>query len=328
MTTDSPNSPIATVADGVGPRATEAFAAIGNQTRLAILLALWRAYDPLNEGNAVQFSDLRESVGLRDSGQFTYHLNQLQGQFIRKTDGGYQLRQAGLKIVQAIIASAGFEDPTFDLVEIGTMCQLCGAPVAATYRNETLYMVCTGCSGFYEGDGDQPETFLTGMPLDPAAVSERTPEELVHAAKVRANNTIKAMTEGVCEKCAGVMTTKLLICEDHTETGVCSNCHRRVGLMVKFRCGTCKASAQVPPRTLIVLHPAVLAFYYAHGVLMQYEVKDFESILLRDSLVSVHRQALISTDPVRIEVTIEYEGDGLRLTLDENLDVVDIAETD
>jgi DNA-binding transcriptional ArsR family regulator len=47
----------------------EAFAVVGNETRLAILEALWRSPE-----RPVTFSDLRRRVGMRDSAQFNYHL--------------------------------------------------------------------------------------------------------------------------------------------------------------------------------------------------------------------------------------------------------------
>jgi DNA-binding transcriptional ArsR family regulator len=50
----------------------EAFAALGDPTRIAILRALFE--DP-HEPTA--FSDLRRAVGVRDSGQFNYHLGEL-----------------------------------------------------------------------------------------------------------------------------------------------------------------------------------------------------------------------------------------------------------
>jgi hypothetical protein len=82
-------------AGAAGERATEAFATLGNETRLSILLALWEAYEPFVATNAVAFSELRERVGMRDSGQFNYHLDKLRGHFVRKTDAGYELRRAG-----------------------------------------------------------------------------------------------------------------------------------------------------------------------------------------------------------------------------------------
>lgn len=76
-------SPLEAVAKRVGERTTEAFESLGNVTRLAIQLALWEAKKPgppLSELSdpPVSFSELRECVGMRDSGQLNYHLDKLK----------------------------------------------------------------------------------------------------------------------------------------------------------------------------------------------------------------------------------------------------------
>ena len=76
--------------------AEEAFSALGNQTRMQILLALWRAYDPFASDNAVPFSELFEAVGVDDSGQFNYHLGKLRERFVTRRETGYELTPVGL----------------------------------------------------------------------------------------------------------------------------------------------------------------------------------------------------------------------------------------
>lgn len=61
----------------------DAFAALSDSNRVAILEALWEA-----DGHEASFSDLRSAVGMRDSGQFNYHLGKLTDQFVRQTDDG------------------------------------------------------------------------------------------------------------------------------------------------------------------------------------------------------------------------------------------------
>lgn len=92
--TPSTKAPLEAVADTVGERTTEGFEMLGSNTRLAILLALWQAQDPSPPPSEqsdpdVSFSALRERVGIRDSGQFNYHLDKLVGTFVEQTDAGY-----------------------------------------------------------------------------------------------------------------------------------------------------------------------------------------------------------------------------------------------
>jgi len=63
----------------------DAFSLVANETRMDVLKALWEADGPRS------FSALRERVGVRDSGQFNYHLGKLVGHFVRKTADGYRL---------------------------------------------------------------------------------------------------------------------------------------------------------------------------------------------------------------------------------------------
>jgi DNA-binding transcriptional ArsR family regulator len=308
-------------------RAIEAFAALGNETRLAILLALWEAYEPDAPDEGVSFSTLRERVGVRDSGRFNYHLEELVDRFVRETGDGYTLRRAGQRLVRTVIAGTGIEEPTLEPVEIDVGCPFCRATTILTYEDGRLYRVCTECRGGYQGTDERPDGYLTGMPLDPAGFVDRTPEELWAAALVRAHQDMKTTLEGVCDECSGPIARSLAVCEDHDPDpdGVCEACGRSLEVIGYLGCRVCKNCHVTPPRTLVMHHPAVVAFYHERGVALQYETDDFEGVRRRAELVGEHEQEVVSTDPDRVEVTVRYEGDGLRLTLDEELNVARIA---
>lgn len=76
----------------------EAFAVLGNETRIAILQALERADEPL------AYSDLKRQVEVCDSGRFNYHLEKLIGHFVERSDEGYWLRTVGERAAKAVIA--------------------------------------------------------------------------------------------------------------------------------------------------------------------------------------------------------------------------------
>ena len=54
--------------DRPGFEPAEAFALLGNETRMDILQALWEAHDPFAERNGLAFSGLFDRVGITDSG--------------------------------------------------------------------------------------------------------------------------------------------------------------------------------------------------------------------------------------------------------------------
>jgi DNA-binding transcriptional ArsR family regulator len=322
---NSTDSPLEAAAGAAGPRATEAFAILGNETRLAILLALWEAYEPWAAGTAVPFSELRRRVGMRDGSQFNYHLKQLVGHFVRKTDDGYELRRAGHQLVRTVIAGAGLEDAEFEPTEINRDCHLCGAPTAITYDDEWLFWICTECDGLFGNRDGHPEGCLAGAALDPAGFTDRRPEELLNAAW--AGGELRSALEGVCDACSGPMDGSLHVCEDHASDGVCPTCERRDAVIARFRCAVCKQHHAMVPWWLVIHHPAVVAFYYDRGVPLQYEgdvsFQPRQELHLRPH----HDQELVAADPPRVRVTIRHEGDELQLTLDEDLDVITVDES-
>lgn len=315
------------VAETVGSSATEAFSVLGNETRLSILLALWEALDPEGTENAVPFSVLRKNVGARDSGRFNYHLDKLAGQFIRKNDDGYELRHAGLRFVQTVIAGAGIDTPSVEATELDKDCKYCGAPTEIFYEDQYLYKVCTACEGCLGAAYDLPDGTITAAPFDPTGLTNRSPEEAYHAAW-SPGVTFLAACEGVCGVCSGPIEASIHICENHASDGVCSNCGRLPAIMTHFRCPVCKHLTAAPPYKLVAYHPAVVGFYYEHGIPLQYEVDDFESIRRRENLLVEHEQELISEEPVQVRVSIQHEDDELHVTFDGQMNVIDVDEGD
>lgn len=313
--TYSADSPLEAAAGVTGARATEAFSVLGNETRLAILLTLWEAFEPWSEETAVRFSELRKCVGMRDKGQFNYHLKRLVGHFVRKTDDGYELQRAGHQVVQTVIAGTGIEDPAFDVTEVNRECTVCGAPTAITYHEERLFHVCTECEGRFGARGQLPEGTLAAADIDPAGVTDREPEELLNASIIRGVCHLQSALKGVCDACSGPMESWLHVCDDHPAEGMCPACERRYVVMARFRCPVCKHYRQFVPSCswLVINHPAVVSFYYDHGIPLRYEGD-----------VDLDHE-LIARNPPRVRVTIRYEGDELALTLDEELSVFAVS---
>jgi|AntRauTorcE11898_2_1112593.scaffolds.fasta_scaffold00054_39 hypothetical protein len=77
-----------------------AFDALASKTRLRILETLHETNDQLS------FTALREAVGIRHGAQFNYHLEQLLGHFVEKTDAGYALGEPGRHAVEIVHSGA------------------------------------------------------------------------------------------------------------------------------------------------------------------------------------------------------------------------------
>lgn len=325
--THTAESPLEAAAGAAGPRATEAFELLANETRLAILLALWEAYDPRATNNVMSFSDLLDRVGYDSPGNFSYHLEQLEGQFIKggPEGDGYELRTTGLKFVRSVVAGAGLHETTHGPSEIDVDCPLCGSRTATTYRDGVMYLVCTECEGRHP-DRHGMDSVLSAMKFDPAGVPDRTPTELLAAVGVAQHRHIRTMFEGLCSACSGPVDAGLEVCSEHNPGGVCPNCGREFSAWVHFQCRVCKDHHGTAPASIPLFHPAVVAFYHDHGVSTQLHADDFERVQRVMELMENHEIAVVSEDPPRVDVTVAYEGDQLRLTIDETVTVVDVSQ--
>lgn len=327
----SPESPLEAAAGAASPRAIDAFKRLGNETRLGILLALWEAYDPHAEDNSLPYSAILDRVQIRDSGQFSYHLNQLLGHFVEETDDGYALRNSGLKIVQTVISGAGLEAASLDPTEIVLSCHRCGAPVELSYEGEYLYHTCTQCEGntgenFTE---DRPVGTLMRWDFNPSGLANRTPGELFVAGMIKALRDFGLLVRGLCPQCTGTVEGSLQICEDHRtgDGAACPACGTRDEIRVQYRCAVCKYGDSYPVDAVIYDHPAVIAFCYDHDIEHTFDLDDPEACARLWEHISARDHQLASTDPVRIRVTVPADEEHLRVTLDESLDVLDVTRS-
>lgn len=320
----SPSGPLDVVGVTVDAAATEAFGLLANEIRLATLLALWESYDPTKTEGAISFSELRRKVGNPDSGQFNYHLGQLEGQFVEATDDGHKLTPEGLKLVQTIIAGTG-RGGTFEPTEIDMECYHCGAPAAITYEKGRLFLICTECEGHFADRDEFPEGALVSQPFPPAALEGREPEEIFAAGVFRLLQIVEMKLGGVCPRCAGVVSSSLQICDSHEpgDRSACSTCGHHANPRLKWICSTCKYEGSGSPGATVILHPAVVSFYHRHGIGIGYNINDVETASAVLELMANHEQELIARDPPRIQVTLEHNGDKLTLILDDSLAVLD-----
>jgi transposase-like protein len=329
---NSDESQLEAAAGAAGTHVVDAFELLSNETRLAILLALWEAYDPHDADDTIAFSKLYDRIDVRDSGNFTYHLNKLVGHFIEETDEGYRLRNTGLKIVQAAITGAGFEENTLPPTEVPMSCYRCGAPVKISYKNQHLYHVCTECEGNTGPDfvDQRPVGTLMMFDFAPAGLTDRTPGDVFLAATIKSLRDFGSLIRGICPECSGPIEESVYICDSHNApTGtVCATCGTGDEVRVRYVCSVCKYGDSYPVHTAIYDHPAVIAFCYNRGIVTTYTLDDPEACGELWDHLPKREYTLVSKDPVRIRISVPADGEVLRLTLDENLTVVDIVEED
>ena len=281
--------------EGVEP--ADAFGLVANETRLAILEALWTADD-----SPVRFSALREDVGMRDSAQFNYHLDKLTDQFVRKVEDGYELRHAGEKVVQAVLAGSFTEHPTLDPIDVGDPCVNCGADLRATYEDERLSITCPDC-GYGHGEYAFP----------PGGLTDRTDEEVLAAFDQRVRHLHCLAKDGVCPECSGRMETTVERADDCCLGGSLTAIHR---------CSQCNHQLCSAVGLALLDDSVVVGFHREHGVSLSERPYWTLSWCVSDDAIE-----LVGEQPQRFEVTIELDDEALTVTLDDDLNVHDTVRS-
>lgn len=302
--------------DGLSPN--QAFGLLADETRMAILRELWDADEPL------AFSDLRDRVGVPDSGNFNYHLGELTGRFVAAVDEGYALREAGSSVVRAMLSGVITSERTYEPTEVEERCPYCGAPAVFSYEDDRLTVRCSSCPGVLDTDEFPRGTFMS-YAFPPAGLEDRTPEAVIDAAHAFYDGKITPMMFGVCPECAGRTTVEIDICREHRidGDGLCDACRTRYKVWSEYQCEHCDYRRRSALWFKLMNHAAVVAFFHEHGDLNKF-------IPLRKltwenaRYISDITETVIDEDPLRIRVAISFEGECLRVTVDEGLEVVDI----
>jgi hypothetical protein len=298
----------------------DAFAVLGDETRLAILRALGEADGP------VAFSDLYDAVDVDDSGQFNYHLDRLVGHFVRKIDAGYHLREPGRQVVEAVLSGVVTDTPTFDRTRVDQTCEYCGSTVEAQWRAGNVELYCTGCAGRYgrrhdAGDaGDADEGYLGRLTLPPAGVRGRDADEIVRTAWTWTNLEVLAFASGICPRCSATVEYDLSVCWEHeTDEGLCQSCDRYHAITVGVSCTNCIYYGSGAAALALLSETAVLDFLTDHG-LDPIAPGDITAV---NSAHEDYEEAILETDPLEARLTLTVDGDRLALTVDDSLTVLE-----
>lgn len=299
-----------------------AFSLLGNETRMEILQVLGNAEEPLS------FSRLREQVGMGNSGQFSYHLNQLAGHFVRTSEDGYELNIAGLRVIEAVLSGAVTENPAIGPTQIDLQCPRCDAPVKISYQGDWVALSCTECSGTYKDDHrDLHQTiipdemlgagYLGGVALPPAGIPGRSPIEVFRAAELWGTLEQLAVAEDLCPRCSANLETSVDVCENHDmSAGLCEACGNRNSVTLDSSCPNC-------PYTMA---GEVLIYLHSNTDLIAFEAARGYNPLTPHDLFAAREvnEEIVSENPFTARYTFTIDEDSISLTIDADLNVVDI----
>ncbi|WP_318567412.1 winged helix-turn-helix domain-containing protein [Salinigranum marinum] len=301
----------------VATDAESAFMTLSHDLRLEILLALWDA-----PGFSLSFSELRKAVGERDSGSFTYHLSELRGQFVAKTDAGYELQYPGHRVLDAIKSGVFHEQVTVGPVELDDDCRECGEGLRFEYDTDYIGRVrCLGC-------GDR----TLEWPFDPGGTVDREPEGIVAAFDRRTRLVWSCALDGVCPFCAGRIDRELAsrVHELGTCIGVLEQLDRydeyfarEHSAVVSVDCDRCSFYSFIPVGVVLLTRPTVTAQLCDAGV----DVRETPLWAL-GFVVDADAVTVQEGDVTRVTVTIPDANEPLGFTLDESFEHVEEASLD
>ena len=305
----------------------EAFAILGNETRITILQTLGDADGPLS------FTEIRDRVGIRQGSQFNYHLDKLVGHFVRKTDDGYILRPAGERVIEAVLSGLVTDPVDVPPTPIDRTCPFCGETVLASYAAENLVLLCPGCSGRYAlsdltGLGFSPDEYgyLGRLPLPPAGVQNRSLEATWRAAWIWANLEFISMSAGVCPRCSGIPDYDIAVCDSHPAEGFCEDCGSRFAVIGEATCGTCNYVVR-GQFSLFLMDALELLVFLASNDRNPVSPMD-ETPPKLNTVHAEYAEEVLSTEPFEARFTFTIGDDALTLTVDDDLTVVENTRHD
>jgi hypothetical protein len=275
---------------------TEPFDLVTEETRTAILgtLATHQAKHP--DSPSIGFTDLREQVGVEDSGNFNYHLDKLQPAYVRQTESGYALTHAGLSLVGTLRAGVG-EQTTRGPEQLDATCNICDTALTARYEDALLSVQCNNGHKF-------PQDFLP-----PNAVTGRSLEAVITLQTRRTLHDLELVRDGVCPACFDDVEREHTVLDApqarHVLTATCTGCGRVSGS---------------PVGLYLLREPPVVAFYHDHGV-------DVTETPLWELDLAIADPTVRSEEPLRLALSVTEGGEQLTVVFDEYTHLLDSERT-
>ncbi|MFC4988497.1 DUF7351 domain-containing protein [Saliphagus infecundisoli] len=178
--------------------AREAFALLGHDLRLEILLALLAEWEAIYT-EPVGYAELMAAVGVEDSGRFNYHLQRLRGAYVRKVEGGYVPTASATALYRAVLAHRPTSSIEPDPGSIDAACPACGSALALEYERGFASLDCDACERWPGFTYPFPRNGFEG----------RDGEAVLEALSDRVRHHLELARGGQCPHCAGSTTVDL-----------------------------------------------------------------------------------------------------------------------
>jgi len=269
-----------------------AFGLLGHEIRLDILVSLFADWEGART-EPVSYATLMDAVGMRDSGKFNYHLDQLRGVYVRQIEGGYVPTAGATALYRAVLGHRPTDTLTIEDIELDTDCPVCGTTTVLGYERGFVTIDCRRCE----------EWTGYSYPFPQHGVEQRDVDALLSALDSRIAHDVELLRDGQCPDCAGTVATTLHLDSAEEEPWVgmdCRTCSLTVGLSVlgavrgDDRVADALAAVGIDPRLPVWELPA-------------------------------GQTAIESRDPRRVRVEVDTDGGTATIVVDEAIDVVSVA---
>jgi len=207
-------------------------------------------------------------------------------------------------------ASCGWTGAATDLDQSrdGQACPVCGGEQRLHYEDK---IVRTECDCFAEAR----------FHLPPSAVGAFDPETLPDVSDRYLKTTFYRITRGFCPYCDGQVRAAagpaLSPDEAPDELSTAEIERARETPQAHFTCTRCDREFGAGLTSVLLFHPAVVSFYYDHGVDVQSEPYWQLKGLATD------RERIRGREPFRAAVTYAVDGDRLTAVVDDSLEVLE-----
>ena len=232
------------------------------------------------------------------SSQFSYHLNQLVGQFVSETPDGYRLTYSGTKIVRVIRSGVYESTSAFEDQEVSGACLFCDeTTLLATLDVDQFRIRCTSC-----------EAILVTDFCPRSQTRDRTTTEIIESYCYRIWSMYVQLRGGLCPECFGTVETVVSRYEHgddahHIYNSSCRECHFLVSMPV-----------EVP----VAFHPAVLSLFWDHDVsILDVPLWELYEYITSDVIVL----DVVSEEPFEARCTVTLNDESLSLSVDETVTV-------
>ncbi|MFA9427822.1 ArsR family transcriptional regulator [Natronorubrum sp. A-ect3] len=285
--------------DQIDQEVVDAITSLGNSQRLQILLALGEVEREHHERRHTKtFTELYDAVDIDSSSQFSYHLNQLVGQFVSETPNGYRLTYSGTKIVRVIRSGVYESTSAFDDREISGACLFCDeTTLLATLDIDQFRIRCTSCDAILITDFcPQSQT------------RDRTTTEIIESYCYRIWSMYIQLRGGICPECFGPVDT-VVDQYEHDES---------VQHIHNSSCRECQFLVSMPIEVPVAFHPAVLTLFWEHGIsVLDVPLWELYEYITSDVIV----MEIVSDEPFEARFTVTLNDESLALRMDDTVTV-------